>query len=108
MTSIVRNMVLCDDCSLVPYDLRIGVVNEWDYDDLDEFDEAETKGLKEQIAFMVEMGSEIADHVCSLYMEPELYEEYGIMCDCACNKNRFKQAREWAKKQRVKEDSIEN
>jgi len=108
MTSIVRDMVLCDDCSLVPYDLRIGVVNEWDYDDLDEFDEAEAKGLKEQIALMVTMGNELPDHACTLTEDPDAYPKYGIMCDCACNKNRFKQAQEWAKKQRVKEDSIEN
>ena len=104
--SVVRDMKICDDCSLVPYDMRIGVVNEWDYDDLDEFDEAEARGLKEQITFMVEMGGEMADHACSLNSEPELYEEYGIMCDCACNPKRFEQQREWAKKQRNKEGGM--
>ena len=104
MSTITRDMKICDDCELVPYDMRIGVVHEWDYEDLDEFDAAHARGLKEQIAFMVEMGNVMADHACSLNTEPELYEEYGIMCDCACNPRRFEQQRDWAKKQREKEE----
>jgi hypothetical protein len=101
MSTITRDMKICDDCSLVPYDMGIGVVREWDYEDLDEFDAAHARGLKEQIAFMVEHGTAVAaDHACSLNTEPELYEEYGIMCDCACNPRRFEQQRDWAKKQR--------
>ena len=104
MSTITRNMKICDDCELVAYDMRIGVVNEWDYDDYDEYDKAVAKGRKEQIAFMVEHGKAlVADHACSLNTEPELYEKYGIMCDCACNPKRFEQQRDWAKKQRLKE-----
>ena len=102
MSTITRDLKICDDCSLVPYDKRIGVVNEWDYDDLDEYDEAVAKGLKEQIALMVELGNELPDHACALNSEPEVYEKYGIMCDCACNPKRFDQQREWVKKQREK------
>lgn len=100
LVTITRDMSICDDCLLVPYDQRIGVVNEWDYDDLDEYDEAVAKGLKEQIALMVELGNELPDHACTLTEDEEAYPKYGIMCDCACNPKRFEHQREWIKKQR--------
>lgn len=103
MSTIERKMTVCDDCLLVPYDQRIGVVNEWDYDDLDEYDEAVAKGLQEQIGLMVELGNELPDHACTLTEDEEAYPKYGIMCDCACNPKRFEHQREWVKKQRVKE-----
>lgn len=100
LVTITRDMSICDDCLLVPYDQRIGVVNEWDYDDLDEYDDAVAKGLKEQIALMVELGNELPDHACTLTEDEEAYPKYGIMCDCACNPKRFEHQREWIKKQR--------
>ena len=100
LVTITRDMSICDDCLLVPYDQRIGVVNEWDYDDLDEYDDAVAKGLKEQIALMVELGNELPDHACTLTEDEEAYPKYGIMCDCACNPKRFEHQREWIKNQR--------
>ena len=100
LVTITRDMSICDDCLLVPYDQRIGVVNEWDYDDLDEYDDAVAKGLKEQIALMVELVNELPDHACTLTEDEEAYPKYGIMCDCACNPKRFEHQREWIKKQR--------
>ena len=104
MATITRDMKICDDCSLVPYDMGIGVVHEWDYEDtdeaLDQFDIDEANGLKEQIALMVELGNELPDHACTLTEDEEAYPKYGIMCDCACNPKRFEHQREWIKKQR--------
>ena len=88
----VRKLAICDDCSLVPYDNGIGVVREWDYDDLDEWDEAEAKGKQERIIFMVTMGTALDDHNCTVKNAPEL----DFQCDCSCNPGRF----EWHRKQR--------
>jgi hypothetical protein len=88
----VRDMNICDDCSLVPYDKGIGVVREWDYDDLDEWDEAEAKGKQERIRLMVTMGAELDDHNCTAQNAPEL----DFQCDCSCNPGRF----EWHRKRR--------
>ena len=44
---------ICDDCSLVAYDKGIGVVREWDFDDLDEFDKARTGAWQAQVDFMM-------------------------------------------------------
>ena len=104
MSTIERKMTVCDDCLTYAYDKRIGVVNEWDYEDLDEFDEAEKKGLVEQQVFMVTTDKYLLEtHRCSLTEDPEAYPKYGIMCDCAYNPKRFEHQREWVKKQRVKE-----
>ena len=73
---------ICDDCGLIPYDMGIGVVREWDYEDLDEWEKAEEIGRREQVAYMVEVGGMIADHACSAQTEPEL----NIQCDCGCNR----------------------
>ena len=74
------NLTICDDCSLVPYDNGIGIVHEFDYDDLDEFDKARAKAWQAQVDFMVELGREMPDHVCSANMEPDL----DIQCNCGC------------------------
>ena len=105
---MIRQMTICDACSLVPYDMGVGVVREWLYDDLDEFDKAEEAGRKKAIAFMVAHGSDLpADHNCTLNTEPTFFEEYGTMCDCACNPRRFEQQREWARKRGVIEPASE-
>ena len=91
----VKNLAICDDCSLVPYDLRIGVVDEWNYDDLDLLEDAQARGKQEQIGFMVEMGRDWSDHACSAQMEPDL----DLQCDCSCNPSRF----EWHQKRRREE-----
>ena len=93
--STVRNLAICDDCSLVPYDLRIGVVDEWDYDDLDEWEEAEARAKQERISFMVRIGADLKDHNCTVKNAPEL----DIQCDCGCNPGRF----EWHRKRRREE-----
>jgi hypothetical protein len=87
-----RTMDICDDCSLIPYDKRIGVVHEWDYEDLDEFEVAEAEGRREQVAFMATIGGELEDHECTAKTEPDL----DIQCDCGCNPKRF----EWHRNQR--------
>jgi len=71
---------ICDDCSLVAYDKGVGVVREWDFDDLDEFDKAEEKGRQTQLDFMLSAGGMVADHACSAKTAPELK----IRCDCGC------------------------
>ena len=88
----VRNLAICDDCSLVPYDLRIGVVDEWNYDDLDEWEEAEARAKQERISFMVRIGADLKDHNCTVKNAPEL----DFQCDCSCNPGRF----EWHRKRR--------
>ena len=93
--STVRNLAICDDCSLVPYDLRIGVVDEWNYDDLDEWEEAEARAKQERISFMVRIGADLKDHNCTVKNAPEL----DIQCDCGCNPGRF----EWHRKRRREE-----
>ena len=90
--STVRNLAICDDCSLVPYDLRIGVVDEWNYDDLDEWEEAEARAKQERISFMVRIGADLKDHNCTVKNAPEL----DFQCDCGCNPGRF----EWHRKRR--------
>ena len=90
--STVRNLAICDDCSLVPYDLRIGVVDEWNYDDLDEWEEAEARAKQERISFMVRIGADLKDHNCTVKNAPEL----DFQCDCSCNPGRF----EWHRKRR--------
>jgi len=88
----VRKLAICDDCSLVPYDNGIGVVHEGNYDDLDEWDEAEAKGKQERIGFMVTMGAHLDNHNCAAQNAPEL----DFQCDCSCNPGRF----EWHRKRR--------
>ena len=69
---------VCDDCLLVAYDKGIGVVHEWKYDDLDEFDKAETSGYQKQVDFMLQAGDLVEDHTCSAKIEPDLD------CYCGC------------------------
>ena len=83
----VRDMNICDDCSLPAYDLGIGG-NEFLLDD----DWDHRKAWVAQVAFMVMTGEEMPDHECTAKMEPDL----NIQCDCSCNPNRF----EWHRKQR--------
>ena len=78
-----RKLDICDDCSLIAYDKGIGVVREWDYDDLDEFDKDHEIGQQKQIDFMLDMGGMVADHACSAKTEPDL----DIQCDCGCRNN---------------------
>ena len=82
----VRDMNICDDCSLPAYDLGIGgnelLDDDWDH----------RKAWVKQVAFMVTMGEEMPDHECTAKMEPDL----NIQCDCGCNPGRF----EWHRKQR--------
>ena len=75
---------ICDDCSLVAYDKGSGVVREWDFDDLDEFDKARTGAWQAQVDFMLSAGGMVADHACSAQTEPELQ----IRCDCGCRQGR--------------------
>ena len=75
---------ICDDCSLVAYDKGVGVVSEWDFDDLDEFDKARTGAWQAQVDFMLSAGGMVADHACSAQTEPELQ----IRCDCGCRQGR--------------------
>ena len=87
---MVTELTICDDCSLVAYDLGIGVVSEldYDYDDdnaLDHMDADEKSGWQEQVNLMVEMGRELPDHLCSANMEPEL----DIICHCGCRAENF-------------------
>jgi len=82
-TRTQRKLDICDDCALIPYDKGIGVVHEWKYDDLDEFDKAEAKGWQAQVEFMVDIGGMVADHACSAKSEPDL----DIQCDCGCRSN---------------------
>ena len=84
---MVTELTICDDCSLVAYDLGIGVVSEvdWDcdYEDdnaLDQMEADEKSGWQSQVNLMVEMGRELPDHLCSANMEPEL----NIACNCGC------------------------
>ena len=55
---------ICDDCSLVAYDEGI-------------------EGWEAQVDFMVMIGGEVYDHVCTAREEPSL----GIKCDCGCRRN---------------------
>ena len=75
-----REASICDDCALIAYDKKIGVVYEWNYDDLDEWEKAEEAGNREKVNFMVEAGGMIEDHDCSAKIDPD------IQCDCGCNK----------------------
>jgi hypothetical protein len=52
---------ICDDCSLVAYDMGV-------------------EGWDAQVEVMVDLGRELPDHVCTARDEPELE----IQCDCAC------------------------
>tara|TARA_Y100000593_G_scaffold71279_1_gene130871 strand:- start:2284 stop:2535 length:252 start_codon:yes stop_codon:yes gene_type:complete len=54
--------VVCDDCITEAYDQG-------------------AEGYDEQAEVMVIMGSEMADHNCIVYLEPEL----NARCDCGCN-----------------------
>jgi len=82
----VRDMDICDDCSLPAYDLGIGgnelLDDDWDH----------RKAWRAQVAFMVTTGEEMPDHACSAQMEPDL----DLQCDCSCNPGRF----EWHRKRR--------
>jgi len=78
-----RKPDICDDCSLIAYDNGIGTVNEWDYDDLDEFDKAQAGAWQAQVEFMMDIGAMIADHECSAKIEPDL----NIQCNCGCRGN---------------------
>jgi hypothetical protein len=73
---------ICDDCSLVAYDHRVGIVDEFDYDDLDEFDKARKSAWQAQVDFMVSAGDIFSDHACSAQTEPELQ----IRCNCGCRR----------------------
>ena len=55
-------MDVCDDCTTVAYDNG-------------------ADGYDEQATMMSLVGSEVADHNCIVYLEPEL----NVRCDCACN-----------------------
>ena len=77
-------LTICDDCSLVAYDLGIGSISELDYDDRDEFEDASQGAWQTQVDFMVEVGRDAVDHVCSANMEPDL----DIQCDCGCRESR--------------------
>ena len=88
----VRDLNICDDCSLVPYDKGIGVVHEGNYDDIYEWEEAEARAKQERISFMVRIGADLKDHNCTVKNAPEL----DFQCDCSCNPGRF----EWHRKQR--------
>jgi len=80
MTNKDQKPDICDDCALVAYDKGIGVVHEWKYDDLDEFDKAEAGAWQAQVEFMLDAGAMVADHACSAKTEPDL----NIQCDCGC------------------------
>jgi len=54
---------ICDDCSLVAYDMGV-------------------EGWESQVETMVTLGSELADHLCTAKEEPSI----GIQCDCGCNR----------------------
>ena len=89
---MVTELTICDDCSLVAYDLGIGVVSEvdWDcdYEDdnaLDQMEADEKSGWQAQVNLMVEMGRELPDHLCSANMEPQL----DIICHCGCRAENF-------------------
>jgi len=71
---------ICDDCSLIAYDNGIGVVHEWKYDDLDEFDKAEAGAQQAQVEFMQHVGGMVDEHACSAKTAPDL----NIQCDCGC------------------------
>jgi len=58
----ISNMDVCDDCTTVAYDNG-------------------ADGYDEQATMMSLVGSEVADHNCIVYLEPEL----NARCDCACN-----------------------
>ena len=58
-----RKTDICDDCSLVAYDMGV-------------------EGWDAQIETMVLLGSELADHLCTAKEEPSI----GIQCDCGCNR----------------------
>ena len=84
---MVTELTICDDCSLVAYDLGIGVVSEldYDYDDdnaLDQMDADEKSGWQAQVEFMIDLGREVEDHICSANMEPDL----DISCHCGCRR----------------------
>ena len=53
---------VCDDCITVAYDNGAA-------------------GYGEQATMMMLVGSEVEDHDCIVYLEPEL----NVPCDCACN-----------------------
>jgi len=75
-----RELDICYDCSLIAYDNGIGVVREWEYEDLDEFEKDEANAWRAQVEFMVNMGGIAEDHLCSAKDEPDL----DIQCDCGC------------------------
>jgi len=75
-----RELDICDDCSLIAYDNGIGVVREWEYDDLDEFDKDEANAWRAKVEFMINVGGIIEYHPCSAKNEPDL----NIQCDCGC------------------------
>jgi hypothetical protein len=76
----VKDFEVCDDCLLVAYDKGIGRVKEYLYEDLDEFEVAESKGYQQQAYAMAMGGDVFEDHDCTSKMEPEL----NMRCDCAC------------------------
>lgn len=54
---------VCDDCITVAYDNG-------------------AEGFEQQAEMMMLVGSEVEDHNCIVYLEPEL----NARCDCGCNK----------------------
>ena len=62
MTTI-RKTDICDDCSLIAYDMGIS-------------------GWDNQVETMVTLGRELPDHLCTAREEPSI----GIQCDCGCNR----------------------
>ena len=74
----VKSLEVCDSCSDCAYDMGIDT---WE----------------EQIELMVEMGSDVADHICETREEQDL----AIQCHCECNPKRF----EWHRNQRRQQTS---
>jgi len=62
--SITRKADICDDCALIAYDAGI---DGWDA----------------QVAFMVDGGDMVDDHLCSAKEDPSAE----IQCDCGCRSN---------------------
>jgi hypothetical protein len=75
-----RELDICDDCSMIASDNGIGVVREWEYEDLDEFDKDEANAWQAKVEFMINVGGTIEYHPCSAQNEPNL----NIQCDCGC------------------------
>ena len=59
--NMTRNADICDDCALIAYDKG---VSGWDA----------------QVAFMVNAGDMVDEHLCIAKEEPSS----GVQCDCGC------------------------